>query len=167
MGVLHRVEALADRPEGTRPEGTRPYENLIRCPRSSGRSWAWGQPARKCRRSTTAAGRPGAGASHPADGSGRGGRPVRATGWRRGCAGCGPEKRRLWRVRRGIRRNSGLLRGGPGADERAGTLFEMRKGKPRSRFKVASSRVDGRGTEAWNAGPETGEGLDDRRQVSA
>ncbi len=29
VGVLHRVEALADRPEGTRPEAARPYENLI------------------------------------------------------------------------------------------------------------------------------------------
>lgn len=29
VGVLHRVEALADRPEGVRPEVGRPYENLI------------------------------------------------------------------------------------------------------------------------------------------
>ena len=29
VGVLHRVEALADRPEGARPEAARPYENLI------------------------------------------------------------------------------------------------------------------------------------------
>lgn len=29
MGVLHRIETLADRPEGYRPEKARPFENLI------------------------------------------------------------------------------------------------------------------------------------------
>lgn len=32
VGVLHRVEALADRPEGTVPAGARPYENLVPLP---------------------------------------------------------------------------------------------------------------------------------------
>ena len=29
VGVLHRVERLADRPEGTKPAGARPYEYLV------------------------------------------------------------------------------------------------------------------------------------------
>ena len=32
VGVLHRVEELADRPEGFRPEGARPYESLVPLP---------------------------------------------------------------------------------------------------------------------------------------
>ena len=36
VGVLHRVEALADRPEGTRPERTSAYRNLIPLPEITG-----------------------------------------------------------------------------------------------------------------------------------
>ena len=36
VGVLHRVEALADRPEGTRPERTSAYQNLIPLPEITG-----------------------------------------------------------------------------------------------------------------------------------
>ncbi len=47
VGVLHRVEALADRPEGARPEGALPYENLIPLPEIIGSALGVGPTSKK------------------------------------------------------------------------------------------------------------------------
>ncbi len=47
VGVLHRVEALADRSEGARSEGTRPYENLIPLPEIIGSALGVGPTSKK------------------------------------------------------------------------------------------------------------------------
>ena len=47
VGVLHRVERLADRPEGARPESARPYENLVPLPEIVGSVLGVGPASKK------------------------------------------------------------------------------------------------------------------------
>ena len=47
VGVLHRVETLADRPEGSRPDGAAPYENLIPLPEVIGSAIGVGPSSKK------------------------------------------------------------------------------------------------------------------------
>ena len=47
VGVLHRVSALADRPEGYRPEGGKPYQSLVPLPEVIGSALNMGRSSRK------------------------------------------------------------------------------------------------------------------------
>lgn len=47
IGVLHRVETLADRPEGTHPESARPYERLVPLPEIIGSAVGVGPTSKK------------------------------------------------------------------------------------------------------------------------
>ena len=47
VGVLHRVAALADRPEGYRPEGAKGYQSLVPLPEVIGSAFNMGRSSRK------------------------------------------------------------------------------------------------------------------------
>lgn len=47
VGVLHRVAALADRPEGFRPEGAKTYQSLVPLPEVIGSAFNMGRNSRK------------------------------------------------------------------------------------------------------------------------
>ncbi len=47
VGVLHRVAALADRPEGFRPEGAKQYQSLVPLPEVIGSAFNMGRNSRK------------------------------------------------------------------------------------------------------------------------
>jgi uncharacterized protein (TIGR00375 family) len=54
VGVLHRVEALADRPEGVRPEGAAGYRNLVPLPEVIGEILGTGPKSKSVRREVAA-----------------------------------------------------------------------------------------------------------------
>ncbi len=165
VGVLHRVEALADRPEGTWPEGTRPYENLIPLPEIIGSALGVGPTSKKVQAVYHRLLADLGPELHilrtvPVEEVARCGQPLVAEGVRRMRAG-------EVEIVAGYDGVYGEIRIFSEADRALmsgqGTLFEMPERKVRSRFKVATPGLTEEETEEWNAGPEMGEGLDDRQ----
>ena len=85
VGVMSRVEDLADRPEGARPEGSLPFESVVSPGRGDLRGGAKGAGHQDgASRTGKAQGRTGAGAFHPATGAAGRYRPFGRAGSGRG-----------------------------------------------------------------------------------
>ena len=114
VGVLHRVEKLADREEGGRPDVAPPYENLIPLPEIIGSVLGVGPTSKRVQgvyerlladlgpELTILRDAPLRRLPPPANRS-----------WGRACGECGPGRWRCRRLRRCVRTDPGILGGGP------------------------------------------------------
>ncbi len=136
VGVLHRVEALADRPVGYLPTGAPGWRCLVQLPQVVGELLGVGPRSKSVEVEVGAAGRPvRAGAVGPAGrAAGRGGRG-RAARYRRGAAPAAVRTGRAGRrVRRRVRRGAPVRAQGagrPAPGHRRGALRPAHPARPR------------------------------------